>query len=100
MLVFGSITLTLNDVALWILAGAVIGVIVGQLMRTKGFGVFGDLLFGAIGAALANFIANFFLNMGQYGFLGRLIVAAIGSIILTVLARLATFRRGRAEVVE
>ncbi|HEY7781317.1 MAG TPA: hypothetical protein VIC85_14000 [Ktedonobacterales bacterium] len=94
-----SISITLNDVALWILAGAVVGVITGQLMRSKGFGVLGDLLFGAAGAAVANFAAGFVIDMGRYGFAGEIVVAIIGAVLFVVIARLVTSRR-RTDVVQ
>jgi len=88
-----SVSITLNNVALWLLAGAVVGVITGQLMRSKGFGVLGDLLFGAAGAAVANFAAGFVIDMGQYGFIGEIVVAIIGAVLFVVIARLVTSRR-------
>jgi uncharacterized membrane protein YeaQ/YmgE (transglycosylase-associated protein family) len=88
-----SVSITLNNVALWLLAGAVVGVITGQLMRSKGFGVLGDLLFGAAGAAVANFAAGFVIDMGRYGFIGEIVVAIIGAVLFVVIARLVTSRR-------
>lgn len=93
-----SVSITLNDVALWIFAGAVAGVITGQLMRSKGFGVLGDLLFGAAGAAVANFAAGYVVDMGRYGFAGQIVVAIIGAVLFVVVARLVTSRR-RTDVI-
>jgi uncharacterized membrane protein YeaQ/YmgE (transglycosylase-associated protein family) len=93
-----AISLTLSDLALWILAGAIVGVLTGQLMRGKGFGILGDLLFGAVGAVVSNFAAGFVVNMASYGFVGRIIAALIGAVLFVVLARLVTSRR-RTEVV-
>jgi uncharacterized membrane protein YeaQ/YmgE (transglycosylase-associated protein family) len=92
-LAVGAVSITLNNVALWILAGAVAGVITGQLMRSKGFGVLGDLLFGAAGAAVANFAAGFVVDMGRFGFVGEVVVAVIGAVLFVVVARLVTSRR-------
>lgn len=94
-----AVSITLNDVALWLLAGAVAGVITGQLMRSKGFGVLGDLCFGAVGAAAANFAVGFVLNLAQYGFVGEIVVAVIGAMLFVVVARLVTSRR-RTDVVQ
>ncbi len=93
-----AVSITLNDVALWIFAGAVVGVITGQLMRSKGFGVLGDLLFGAVGAAVANFAAGFVLDMARFGFVGAIVVAIIGAVVFVVVARLVTSRR-RTDVI-
>jgi uncharacterized membrane protein YeaQ/YmgE (transglycosylase-associated protein family) len=98
-LAVGTVSLTLNDLALWILAGALVGVLTGQLMRGKGFGILGDLLFGAVGAVLSNYAAGFVVNMTTYGFVGRIVVALIGAVLFVVLARLVTSRR-RTEVTQ
>jgi uncharacterized membrane protein YeaQ/YmgE (transglycosylase-associated protein family) len=99
ILAAGTVSLTLNDLALWILAGAIGGVLTGQLMRGKAFGILGDLLFGAAGAVVSNYAAGFVVNMTAYGFVGRIVVALIGAVLFVVLARLITSRR-RSEVTQ
>jgi len=96
-----DITLTFNDLALQIIAGAIAAGLVGRAFRGGGFGILGDLLIGAIGAIAANFVVGFFglFDIGHYGLIGELIVAIIGAILVVVLVRLFTSRRAvRTEV--
>jgi uncharacterized membrane protein YeaQ/YmgE (transglycosylase-associated protein family) len=95
---FGTVTLTFSDLALQFIVGAIVAALTGRAMRGAGFGLFGDLLFGIIGAIGANFIVSYFnLFSGQYGLVGELIVAAVGAIILVVLVRLFTSRRAASN---
>lgn len=96
-----DVTLTFNDLALQIIAGAIAAGLVGRAFRGGGFGILGDLLIGAIGAIAANFVVGFFglFDLGRYGLIGELIVAIIGAILVVVLVRLFTSRRAvRTEV--
>jgi len=88
-----SVTLVLNDVALWIIAGALAGLLVGRLMRGGGF--FVDILLGIVGAVLANVLVRYFADsiFANYGFWGELVMAIVGAILLVVLERLVTVRR-------
>lgn len=94
-MVFGAITLTLNDLALQILVGAIAAGLTGRAMRGTGFGILGDLVFGVIGAIGANFVVSYFalFNAARFGLPGQLIIAAIGAILLVVIERLVTSRR-------
>ncbi|MEO7003605.1 MAG: GlsB/YeaQ/YmgE family stress response membrane protein [Ktedonobacterales bacterium] len=88
-----SVTLVLNDVALWIIGGAIAGLVVGRLMRGGGF--FVDVLLGIVGAVIANVIVAYFASsiFARYQFWGELVVAVLGAIVLVVLERLVTGRR-------
>lgn len=100
-MIFGAITLTLSDLALQIIVGAVAAALTGRAMRGAGFGLLGDLLFGVIGAVVANFAVSYFnlFNSGHYGLPGELVVAAIGAILLVVVTHLLTgYRASRAAV--
>ena len=90
-----AVTITFSDLALQIIAGALAAGTVGRAFRGGGFGVLGDLLIGAIGAILANFVVGYFglFDMSRYGLIGELIVAVVGAIIVVVIVRLVTGRR-------
>jgi len=98
-MVFGTVTLTFSDLALQFIVGAVVAALTGRAMRGKGFGLFGDLLFGIIGAIGANFIVSYFnlFGSGKYGLVGELIVAAVGAIVLVVIVRALTSRRSTGD---
>ncbi len=97
-MVFGAVTLTLSNLALQIIVGAIAAAITGRAMRGAGFGLLGDLLFGVIGAVVANFVVSYFnlFNSGQYGLPGELVVAVIGAILLVVVTHLFSGRRSRS----
>src|SRR5579885_994190 len=90
-----AITITFSDLALQIIAGALAAGTVGRAFRGGGFGILGDLLIGAIGAILANFVVSYIglFDMARYGLIGELIVAIVGAIIVVVIVRLVTGRR-------
>lgn len=72
----------------FILIGLAAGWLAGQLMKGGGFGVFGDIIVGVIGALLGGYLFRFFgISVGD-GLLGALIVATIGAIVLLFLLRL------------
>ena len=99
-MVLGAFTVTFNDLALQIIAGAIAAGLAGRALRSGGFGILGDLVIGVVGAILANFVVGYFalFNLTQFGLMGELIVAIIGAILLVVLVHLATSRRSvRAE---
>lgn len=97
-MVLGSLTLTFSDLVLQVIIGAIAAAIVGRAMRGGGFGILGDLLFGAVGAIAANFAVGYFglFGAGKYGLTGELIVAAIGAVLLVVVTHL--FGRRSASV--
>jgi uncharacterized membrane protein YeaQ/YmgE (transglycosylase-associated protein family) len=100
-MVLGAITLTFSDLALQIIVGAIAAALTGRAMRGAGFGLLGDLLFGVVGAVVANFAVSYFnlFNAGHYGLVGEMIVAAIGAILLVVVVHLFSGRRtGSAAV--
>ncbi len=100
-MVFAAITLTFSDLALQIIVGAIVAGLTGRAMRGAGFGILGDLLFGVIGAVVANFAVSYFnlFNSGHYGLPGEIIVAAIGAILLVVVVHLFSGRRTTSAAV-
>jgi uncharacterized membrane protein YeaQ/YmgE (transglycosylase-associated protein family) len=73
---------------LWfILIGLVAGWLAGQFVKGGGYGVFGDIALGVVGAVLGGFIFSLFGFSGGGGLIGSLIVATIGAVILLYLLR-------------
>ena len=95
-MVMADVTVTFSDLVLQIIAGAIVAGVVGRVIQGGGFGILGDLIFGAVAAIAANWVVAYFklFNIHQYGLPGELIVAAIGAIVLVLLVHLATYRRG------
>ena len=75
---------------LWfILIGIAAGWLAGQFMKGGGFGLFGDLIVGVIGALLGGWLFGM-LGIAAVGLIGQLVVATIGAIVLILLLRLIT----------
>ena len=74
---------------LWfILIGLAAGWLAGRFMRGGGFGVVGDLLLGVAGAVFGGFLFSQLGLSAGGGFIGALIVATIGAVVLLFLVRM------------
>jgi len=71
----------------WIIVGLIAGWAAGKVSRGHGFGLIGDLVVGLIGALIGGLIAGVFIQ-GSIGFIGSIIVAFLGAIVLLALIRL------------
>jgi uncharacterized membrane protein YeaQ/YmgE (transglycosylase-associated protein family) len=76
------------NIITWVAVGGGAGILAGLLVRGAGFGVFGDMIIGVIGA----FVGSMFMNLiGHTGFTGfnwwSLVVSFIGAIVLLAIAR-------------
>ena len=71
---------------LWfILIGLVAGWLAGQLMRGSGYGFFGDLALGVVGALIGGFFFSLFGIAGGGRLIGSLLVATLGAVLLLYL---------------
>jgi uncharacterized membrane protein YeaQ/YmgE (transglycosylase-associated protein family) len=74
---------------LWFLfIGLVAGWLTGLIMRGGGYGIFGDLILGVIGAFVGRWLFGVLGVGAGYGFIGSVICATVGAILLVVLLRL------------
>ena len=81
----------------WIVVGLVAGVMAGLVMRGGGYGIVGDIVIGMVGAVLGGFLAGTLLNIpdAMTGInVTSIFVAFIGAVILIMLLRLVSGRRG------
>ncbi|MGF1547942.1 MAG: GlsB/YeaQ/YmgE family stress response membrane protein [Thiotrichales bacterium] len=65
--------------------GAVAGWIAGQVMRGGGFGLIGNIIVGIVGAVVGTLLGGFIsgaTGIQIHGWLGTLIWATIGAIVL------------------
>jgi uncharacterized membrane protein YeaQ/YmgE (transglycosylase-associated protein family) len=90
-----ALTISFSDLALELIAGAVVGAFTGRAMGRGGFGIVGDLLLGIVGAIALAFVVGYFgiFNIAHYGLTGEIVVAIIGAILLVVITHLVTSRR-------
>lgn len=75
------------SILIWIISGIIAGWLTGVIMKGGGFGLFGDLIVGLIGGLIGGFLAGLFgLEPGSW--VGQIIVAVIGGVILVALLRM------------
>jgi uncharacterized membrane protein YeaQ/YmgE (transglycosylase-associated protein family) len=80
------------NVILFILIGMIAGALAGRVVSGHGYGVFGDIAVGVIGAFLGGWIFSTFLGVAGGGVLMSLVVAFVGAIALLWLIRLVAPR--------
>ena len=83
----------MHGILWWILVGLIAGWLTGKVMKGSGFGVFGDIGIGILGALAGGFIFRLLGLSGSGGLLYSILVAFLGAVILTWLFRLITGRR-------
>jgi uncharacterized membrane protein YeaQ/YmgE (transglycosylase-associated protein family) len=79
----------------WLFVGLIAGWAAGKVSRGRGFGLIGDLVVGLIGALIGGIVAGVFIQ-GSVGFIGSIIVAFLGALLLLALVRLLSGRRNTA----
>jgi uncharacterized membrane protein YeaQ/YmgE (transglycosylase-associated protein family) len=92
-------TLFLADIALmpggiiaWIVVGLISGWLAGLMMKGGGYGMFGDILVGLVGALVGGFLMGFFVQ-GAAGFWGSIFVSFLGACVFIAIARALSGRR-------
>ncbi|MBL8863655.1 MAG: GlsB/YeaQ/YmgE family stress response membrane protein [Planctomycetes bacterium] len=75
-----------------ILIGLGAGFLAGQLTKGRGFGWIGNLIVGALGALVGGFVFGL-LGFAPGNLLGRLVSATVGAVLLLFLLSAATKKR-------
>ena len=76
----------LINIIVWIAAGIIAGWLTGIIMKGKGFGLLGDLAIGLAGGLVGGWIARL-IGLQPTSFLGQLIVAVGGGVLLVAIIR-------------
>ena len=74
------------DMVYLLLIGLAAGWLSGQITKGGGFGLANNLLIGVIGAILGGALFTL-LGLKAYGIVGRLVTAAVGSLVLLFLIK-------------
>ena len=72
----------------FLIIGAVAGWLAGQLIKGSGFGLFGNMVIGVIGSFVGGFAFSL-LGLHSGSFIGSLVTATVGAVILLYVVRLA-----------
>jgi uncharacterized membrane protein YeaQ/YmgE (transglycosylase-associated protein family) len=83
---------TLSSVVIWLLIGLIAGWLAGQVTKGSGFGMFGDIIIGIVGAVVGGFVLGA-LGVNPGGFIGEVIQAFIGALVFLAVASLVSSRR-------
>jgi uncharacterized membrane protein YeaQ/YmgE (transglycosylase-associated protein family) len=77
-----------------IVMGVIAGWITGKLMKGGGYGLFGDLVLGVIGAIVGGWLSSILLGVDLTGGfnLTTLVVSVIGAVVVVLIFRLVTRR--------
>lgn len=72
---------------IWEIAiGILAGFLAGKIMQGRGYGVLMDLLLGVVGSVVGGFVFGL-LGLHAYGFVGSIVVATAGAVMLVYLVR-------------
>ncbi|EGW54764.1 GlsB/YeaQ/YmgE family stress response membrane protein [Candidatus Endoriftia persephonae] len=69
----------------FLIVGLLAGWLAGLILKGRGFGLIGNLLLGVVGAFLGGLMFQF-LGLSSDGFIGSLITATVGAIVILVVA--------------
>jgi uncharacterized membrane protein YeaQ/YmgE (transglycosylase-associated protein family) len=79
----------------WLLVGLIAGALAGRVVEGGGFGFFGDVVVGLVGAFVGGLILHTITHSDVAGgFIGECIVAFLGACILLGLLRAVRHRTG------
>ena len=75
-----------ENLILFLLVGTAAGWLAGTLMRGSGFGILGDMLVGVVGALIGAWIFGL-LGVSAFGMIGVLLTALVGALLLLFAVR-------------
>lgn len=73
----------------FLIVGLVSGWLAGVVSKGGGFGLWGDLVTGIIGAFVGGFLFNM-LGISAYGVIGSIVVSTIGAVVFLWVVRMFT----------
>ncbi len=77
--------MTLFDLILWLITGAIVGWLAGLIMKGRGFGLLGNIAVGIVGAVVAGSLLPLIDFVLARGIFGGIINAFIGAVILLLI---------------
>lgn len=86
MFLIADVALNPGGIIAWIVVGLIAGWLAGVAMKGGGYGIGADIILGLVGAMVGGFLSGFFIQ-GDAGFVGSIVIAAIGACVLIALAR-------------
>jgi uncharacterized membrane protein YeaQ/YmgE (transglycosylase-associated protein family) len=93
MTVLARIVFDPSTLVAWFVVGALCAWLASKVIDDASYGLVGDILFGAVGAAIGGCIFGLLVS-GEPAFWGTLLVAFVGACILIGIARAIAAARG------
>jgi uncharacterized membrane protein YeaQ/YmgE (transglycosylase-associated protein family) len=78
--------MALESLAIFLLIGLIAGWLAGVVTRGSGYGIAADIVIGILGSLVGGFLFRL-LGLGASGFLGSIIVAFFGAVVLILIMR-------------
>jgi uncharacterized membrane protein YeaQ/YmgE (transglycosylase-associated protein family) len=81
--------MTVESIVIWLIVGAIAGWLAGMVVKGGGFGLIGDIIVGIVGGLIAGWLLpRIGIVIGGGEFIGPIINAFIGAVILLIILRL------------
>src|SRR5262245_20503343 len=80
--------MTITSVLIWLVIGAFAGWLAGVIVKGYGYGLFGNIVVGLLGAVLGGWLLHAIGMGANWGIWGSILGAVLGSVILLFLLRL------------
>jgi uncharacterized membrane protein YeaQ/YmgE (transglycosylase-associated protein family) len=71
----------MENLVWFLLIGLVVGWMAGYIMKGRGFGIFGNIAVGVVGALLGGWLAGV-TGLVSYSALGAFVTALVGAVVL------------------
>lgn len=95
MNLLADVALMPGGIIAWLFVGLFAGWMAGMAMKGGGYGIVADIFLGLVGALIGGFVSAFFIQ-GAIGFMGSVIIAALGACLLIAIVRAISPRQYRA----
>jgi len=79
--------MALETILIWVIVGGVAGWLAGLVVRGFGFGLFGNIVIGILGAILGGWLFGAIGFVFLPGIINTIITAFIGAVILLLIVR-------------
>jgi uncharacterized membrane protein YeaQ/YmgE (transglycosylase-associated protein family) len=76
-----------SSLVIFLLIGIIAGWLAGAIMKGGGFGLFGSMVLGVIGAFIGGYLFDL-LGISAGGFFGSLVTATVGAVVLLYVVKL------------
>ena len=80
----------ISDLLSWLIIGGLAGWLASAVIRGRGYGCFGNIVVGLIGAVIGGFLASLLNITGSFHFWGSLVIAFLGACVFLFILQALT----------